>query len=294
MRRLISGQTILVIFDPPSAVEDSLFSLIFSETNTRGREDPFWIDALLLQEVVRLQHEAVWAIRNQVRDLEKGRTPRNKPDPDYGYLHEIERHAIHVLETIDLAIGTTDCILTQHELFMSDMPPHQKFTQRSKQIHQRLQFHSNMLNSLRHRSMSNKERLLNEIQLSFQTVAQYDAKISVKIGKAAQADSAAMKAVAFLTLTFLPATFTSAIFSMSFFNYDATANSWTMSDKFWLYWAVSVPITIVSATVWYYWTKLFPPEAIDEVEADKVDVPPLPEKKKPSGDLESALKGSNW
>ena len=44
---------------------------------------------------------------------------------------------------------------------------------------------------------------------AFNMVTQRDSKATVRIGKAARSDSAAMKTVAVLTLTFLPATFVS-------------------------------------------------------------------------------------
>ena len=44
---------------------------------------------------------------------------------------------------------------------------------------------------------------------AFNTIAQYDSKIMVRISEAVQNDSAAMKTIAVLTLTFLPATFVS-------------------------------------------------------------------------------------
>ena len=52
-----------------------------------------------------------------------------------------------------------------------------------------------MIGSLRYRSISNRERLQNEIQLAFNSVAQYDAGITVDIGRASQTDSAAMKTI---------------------------------------------------------------------------------------------------
>jgi hypothetical protein len=44
---------------------------------------------------------------------------------------------------------------------------------------------------------------------AYNTVAQYDSRLSVQINKAVQIDSAAMKTIAYLTLAFLPATFIS-------------------------------------------------------------------------------------
>lgn len=95
-----------------------------------------------------------------------------------------------------------------------------------QQTRKRLYFYLHMMKSLKSRAQANKERLLNEITLvrnslhflmitwlrlgkAFNTVAQYDSRISVQIGQAAQSDSAAMKTIAFLTLAFLPATFIS-------------------------------------------------------------------------------------
>lgn len=83
-----------------------------------------------------------------------------------------------------------------------------------------------MLRSLRARSKANESRLCNEIDLvsptaglifhgivdrdqAFNTIAQHDSTIAVKISEAARRDSAAMKTIAVLTMIFLPATFVS-------------------------------------------------------------------------------------
>jgi Mg2+ and Co2+ transporter CorA len=197
--------------------------------------------------------------------MERENIPTTKPKPNYRLLHDISRHGIHVSETLGVATNTINSILENHKDFMTSiLNIDAKSNNSSKHIHQRLLFHKHMLNSLRHRSSSNKERLMNEIQLAFNTVAQYDSGISVEIGRAAQIDSAAMKTISFLTLTFLPATFVSTIFSMSFFNYSPDYRAWTVSGQFWIYWAVAIPLTVVASVVWYYWHKAFPPTLIGE------------------------------
>ncbi|KAI9777572.1 MAG: hypothetical protein M1816_004633 [Peltula sp. TS41687] len=195
-------------------------------------DDPYWIHALLVEEIVRLQDKAVWAIRDLVRETEKNRTSTKKPKPEkprpnYPLLHDIARYAIHVSETLSLAVNTIQSILREQEQFISHISDaDRKMKAVSKQIHRRLLFYDQMLLSLRSRSASNKERLLNEIGLAFNTVARYDSHIFVEIILATQSDIAAMNGVAFVTLNFLPATFISAIFSMSFFNYSADSGSW--------------------------------------------------------------------
>jgi membrane protein implicated in regulation of membrane protease activity len=258
-----TNQTIVLVFDPRLAVKERLPSPLLDSLDPSDFSDPYWIHTLFAEEVVRLQDNAVWSIRNLVRKTEIERTTSTKPDPNYPRLHDIARHAIHVSETLDLAVKTIDCMITQHDQFLADRPgldDKTKTTQR--QIRKRMNFYDHLLGSLRSRSASNKERLLNEIHLAFNTVAQYDSRISVEIGRAAQSDSSAMKTIAFLTLTFFPAAFVSAIFSTSFFNYNPANDQWTVSKKFWIYWVVAIPVTCVTALLWLLWHKFFPPKQI--------------------------------
>ncbi|EGU76927.1 hypothetical protein IWW34DRAFT_675121, partial [Fusarium oxysporum f. sp. albedinis] len=57
-------------------------------------------------------------------------------------------------------------------------------------------------------------------------------------------DRQAMTTISVMTMVFLPATFASAILSTSFFDYNE--NGWTVSDKFWIFWVVTIPLTLVA------------------------------------------------
>ncbi|KAI1738124.1 hypothetical protein F4680DRAFT_191165 [Xylaria scruposa] len=239
-------RTIVLAFDTPPIIA-SRFMELLATPDRDSLQHPFWFYPHLLSEVARIQESAVWAIRNQVRVVEKQIVPKGRPDPDYRHLHDIARHAIHVSETLDVATQTIKRMLARHEDLMRLL----KDENGSQEIHSELQFYESFISSLRCRSTSNEKRMLNEIQLAFNIVAQHDAGTSVEIGRATQSDSVTMKSIAFVTLTFLPPTFVSAIFSMSFFNYSADSG-WAISDKFWLYWAFAVPITILTAVAWHY------------------------------------------
>ncbi len=52
-----------------------------------------------------------------------------------------------------------------------------------------------------------------------------------------------MKTIAVLTMAFLPATFLSSLFSMP-------SLGWDQPDKFTIYWACVVPITIATFALW--------------------------------------------
>lgn len=67
-------------------------------------------------------------------------------------------------------------------------------------------------------------------------------------------DSVAMKTLALVTAIFLPATFIATLFSMSMFDWQADSSSAILSPEFWIFWVVSVPLTIAVLTAWWcFW-----------------------------------------
>jgi hypothetical protein len=115
------------------------------------------------------------------------------------------------------------------------------------------------------------------MEQAFNLVAQIDSRITVRIGEATQADSATMKTISFLGLVFLPGTFIcvcaypslllrrsnkfEAIFSTSFFNFspgsDTEPQHWRVSEKFWIYWAVAIPVTVATVACWFFWQRMY-------------------------------------
>ncbi|KAI7154041.1 hypothetical protein KC349_g7943 [Hortaea werneckii] len=113
-----------------------------------------------------------------------------------------------------------------------------------------LNFITSMIQSLLHRSEALEKRLSNEIALGFHRNAQRDTLIASQIAESAQRDGQTTKGISVLGMLFLPGTFVSAIFSMSFFHFvSGTADQverWTVSPKFWMYWAVTLPLTLLT------------------------------------------------
>ena len=105
--------------------------------------------------------------------------------------------------------------------------------------------------------------------------AQYHSSIASRIAEAAQRDNATMKGISILGMLFLPGTFVSvslqspqafasdifvlqAIFSMSFFHFtDQGENQqqWTVSREIWMYWVVTLPLTVITIGVWLVWSR---------------------------------------
>lgn len=103
-----------------------------------------------------------------------------------------------------------------------------------------------------------------EVQLTalFNLIAQKEAKVGIAVAEdsrtlasASKEDSMAMKTLAAVTVTFLPGTFVAAFFAMPLFEWDAVGEGTVVSKRFWIYWAVTVPLTFLTLVVWVFWTK---------------------------------------
>lgn len=93
-----------------------------------------------------------------------------------------------------------------------------------------------------------------------------------KLAHASKRDSGAQKTIALLGAVFLPGAYLASVFSMTFFNFQSngddnsdsppssasnSSNSTqsVVSPKFWIYWAVTIPVTIVIVGVWFVWER---------------------------------------
>ncbi|OBT42429.1 hypothetical protein VE00_05993 [Pseudogymnoascus sp. WSF 3629] len=247
---------VVLCFGLPLPLKYSLSSLAHLSL-----DNPLSFHAILTEKVIALYDTSLWSWRNLVRDVEQNRTLPENPQPDYVTMHELARHAIHSSETLAVAIETIASLIQEHEIFFNENASLLvvSITQ-SKQAMRALRSHIALLRCLYLRSKALEERLRNEINLAFNTVAQHDSRIAVLIGKSTQADSAAVKTISVLGLAFLPGTFICALFSTSFFNFSpggsADPQHWTISEKFWIYWAVAIPLTVATVACWFMWQRL--------------------------------------
>ncbi|KAF3218167.1 hypothetical protein TWF106_007761 [Orbilia oligospora] len=96
----------------------------------------------------------------------------------------------------------------------------------------------------------------------YNLIAQRDSKVNIELAKdsrmlaiASKRDSSSMKTIAVLTIVFLPGTFVSALFAMPVLNWEAKSYPEVTTDKFWVYWAVTLPMTLLVILTWIVWTK---------------------------------------
>ncbi len=99
------------------------------------------------------------------------------------------------------------------------------------------------------------------------------AEQSRDIARESKRDSSAMKAIAVLTMVFLPGTFFAVrswrvlgllplytncpktLFAMPLFDWEASSSLRVLKSRSWVYWAVTVPATILVHVFWRIWFK---------------------------------------
>lgn len=91
------------------------------------------------------------------------------------------------------------------------------------------------------------------------TITQSDAEYTAAIAVDGKRDSIAMKTIAILGIVFLPGTFVATLFSINMFDWGGAdrgkTSSLTVSPSMWIYWAITVPLTIVTFLVWVIWSR---------------------------------------
>ncbi|PVI01045.1 hypothetical protein DM02DRAFT_654943 [Periconia macrospinosa] len=72
------------------------------------------------------------------------------------------------------------------------------------------------------------------------------------LAKESKRDSTSMKAIAAVTMFFLPGTAVATLFAMPLFKWDSETGS-VVNNHLWIYWAVTVPLTLLTFIVWRTW-----------------------------------------
>ncbi|GAQ09477.1 hypothetical protein ALT_6798 [Aspergillus lentulus] len=216
--------------------------LVVHRPSPTHRGNPYVWHTLFAQGVVEEYDTSIWSLRHLVRPIEKARNEPKPPALNFPNLHDIARHIFHANETLEVATHTLQSLIDEQARFRVE---YAELTNKNRgswiNTAQRAHFVAKQLHSLLTRSQSLSERLRNEINLAFNLVS--------------QKDSAMMKTVAFVSMVYLPGTFISGLFGTNFFNLsnDGGAKSWIMSGNFWLYWVITLPLTLATVLVWASW-----------------------------------------
>ncbi|KAF1926682.1 uncharacterized protein M421DRAFT_422656 [Didymella exigua CBS 183.55] len=253
--RWFSGRCAILCIGASSLFGAQLQDALDRLETTLSPEELYSLHVPLLEAVVSMHDSSVWSVRDVVRAVEKDRSLPARGSHGFLMMHEAARHAIHSFETLSISVETVEA-MQQHVVYLAgkSKQPSRGGPEASHRLRMHMDAQARMLRNLLLRSLSNKERLQNEIALAYNTIAQRDSQVMTGLGEAARRDSGAMRTIAVVTMAFLPPTFLSAIFSMSFFDYTPGQGSsgWSVSDKFWVYWVCAVPLTCLTLLIWYW------------------------------------------
>ncbi|RFU31736.1 hypothetical protein B7463_g4618, partial [Scytalidium lignicola] len=88
-------------------------------------------------------------------------------------------------------------------------------------------------------------------QLNFQIAGEQR-----KLAVASKREGSSVKMLSLLGTIFLPGTYIASMFSTTFFNFqNASDMNSDVSPRFWIYWAVTIPATLIIVSIWYIWER---------------------------------------
>jgi len=92
--------------------------------------------------------------------------------------------------------------------------------------------------------------LINQANASTNLTVAHDTR---ELAIASKSDSSSMKILAAVTTTFLPGAFVATLFSMDMFDWFAGRGNPVISDYFWIYWSITIPLTVLTTGSWLGW-----------------------------------------
>ncbi|OAA48309.1 Mg2+ transporter protein, CorA-like/Zinc transport protein ZntB [Beauveria brongniartii RCEF 3172] len=125
----------------------------------------------------------------------------------------------------------------------------------------RMDFYKVKLTGLENYIHTTLQRLKVQREALYNIMSQREARLNLeiageqrRIAHASKRDSTAMKTISLLGTLFLPGTFLASVFSMTFFNFQSSAGP-VISDKLWVYFLLTIPITAAIVGIWIWYDK---------------------------------------
>lgn len=133
--------------------------------------------------------------------------------------------------------------------------------------------------------------ILTHVQL-YNIIAQKESKLNLEMAQhqrllalASKRDNQSMKALSIVGAVFLPATYLASLFSMTFFNFQVGGNgggggggdddSPTVAPTLWIYFAITIPLTILVLLALFWWDRTREKKFADEEREVSTTLPDL-------------------
>ncbi|KAJ6065914.1 hypothetical protein N7444_001567 [Penicillium canescens] len=225
-------QATLLCFEASSVLKDRLRRFSFP---TLAAGNPFSLFVIVLNDLARQMDLTVWDVCRETLRLAEDRQ-------SFTGLHNVAKHVIHLQEGSSAVLFTLKKLSARYYSLLEEASDEDRKEMGNTasmltQVEARFETVDLRLRSL-------EKRMQNVIALSFHLVTQEGNRIM-------QSDSNAMATIAFMTLIFLPITTISTIFGSQFFERAPDGSFITVSRDFWVFWVISIPVTVTVIYIWY-------------------------------------------
>ncbi|KAI9686893.1 MAG: hypothetical protein M1822_002646 [Bathelium mastoideum] len=100
------------------------------------------------------------------------------------------------------------------------------------------------------RAQSIARSILDTLNLDSQTSTHCQSDNMFVLARAAQEDSVTIRVITLVTLFYLPFSFVATILGMNLFYFNINTRKITVSNEFWLYFVISIPLTALTLGCW--------------------------------------------
>jgi hypothetical protein len=130
-------------------------------------DEPFDWHAFVLPHITAAFDRSVWSCRDLVRFSEQNRPNADAAQPQHSDMHELARHAIHITETISMALNVLDAMKQEIETSTDIGDTKVLATSKQGQVEtiRELKCQQTLLQCAHERSRALRDRLQNEISL---------------------------------------------------------------------------------------------------------------------------------
>ncbi|KAF4550636.1 Short chain dehydrogenase-like protein 11 [Elsinoe fawcettii] len=255
--------------------------------------DPYAVSVVVLESLLYDFDGSTWTCNSAVGKLERQDWFQDKETSDVKQiLMGIADTPSVIARCKELAASANHLLggmIKEHDVFLADHAMQLGLPKRHTSAVARALRSQLILQQCYHsRADALLTRMNNLTNMALVTIQQHDSKMSTKMAKesadiaatsaqiseSALRDSSSTKTISVLGLIFLPSTLVCSIFSTTFFSLqpvselvdqvgrppsqtgaDRAAMYWILSDKFWIFWVVSIPLTLLTISIWYLYTK---------------------------------------
>ncbi|CAK7236364.1 hypothetical protein SCUCBS95973_009582 [Sporothrix curviconia] len=152
----------------------------------------------------------------------------------------------------------------------------------------RYDFFRQKLKGIRHYAHTTVSRLDIQRGALYNIIAQKESKLNLEMAQhqrllalASKRDNQSMKALSIVGAVFLPATYLASLFSMTFFNFQTGSNGGsdgqaaTVAPTLWIYFAITIPLTLVVLAALFWWDRSREKKFADEEREVATTLPDL-------------------